>query len=79
MEQTRQEVCTLVQRFLNTNLDSKVLLASLIYMDNGEDYDVKKCLHIRQKELERIKAEIAAKLVKTGITPWNSDNTRKTR
>lgn len=65
--QNTGERCKIVQDYLKTIDDDTERLVCYLYLNNYEDYEVRKQLKIKQKRLEEIKASIRLKLLQAGI------------
>ena len=57
----------IVQDYLAGITDDRERLVCYLYVNNYDDYDIRKCLRITQKRLNEIKAGIRKKLVAAGI------------
>ena len=57
----------IVQEYIRSIDNDQERTVCYLYVNNYDDYDIRKCLRITQKRLNEIKAEIRKKLVAAGI------------
>ena len=57
----------IVQEYIRSIDNDQERTVCYLYVNNYDDYDIRKCLRIPQKRLNEIKAEIRKKLVAAGI------------
>ena len=57
----------IVQEYIRSIDNDQERTVCYLYVNNYDDFDIRKCLRITQKQLNRIKAEIRKKLIAAGI------------
>ena len=57
----------IVQEYIRSIDNDQERTVCYLYVNNYDDYDIRKCLRITQKRLNEIKGEIRKKLVAAGI------------
>ena len=57
----------IVQEYIRSIDNDQERTVCYLYVNNYDDYDIRKCLRITQKRLNEIKGEIRKKLVASGI------------
>jgi len=57
----------IVQEYIRSIDNDQERTVCYLYVNNYDDFDIRKCLRITQKRLNEIKAEIRKKLVAAGI------------
>ena len=57
----------IVQEYIRSIDNDQERTVCYLYVNNYDDFDIRKCLRITRKRLNEIKAEIRKKLVAAGI------------
>ena len=57
----------IVQEYIRSIDNDQERTVCYLYVNNYDDFDIRKCLRITQKRLNEIKAEIRKKLIAAGI------------
>ena len=57
----------IVQEYIRSIDNDQERTVCYLYVNNYDEFDIRKCLRITQKRLNEIKAEIRKKLVAAGI------------
>ena len=65
--QNAGERCKIVQDYLKNISNDQVRLVCYLYVNNYEDFEIRKILQISQTRLNEIKEMIRQELVKAGI------------
>ena len=65
--QNAGERCKIVQDYLKNISNDQVRLVCYLYVNNYEDFEIRKILRISQTRLNEIKEMIRQELVKAGI------------